>query len=64
MYTKQRKIFLEKKSFLRKSRSGGLNKKQKGFLTALAMVIKKDPTMSISKHANESEIEEKTEDSN
>ena len=41
-YTKQG-YFLQKKSFLRKRTSGGLNKKSKeGFLTALARPIK-DP---------------------
>ena len=40
---------------------GGLNKKRKeGFLTALVTVIKKDPTTSIKKHANELKIHEKT----
>ena len=44
-YTKQMNpFFLQKKSFLRKRESEGLNKKQKeGFLTALAPMIKKDP---------------------
>ena len=51
---------LQKKSFLRKRASGGLNKKQEGFLTALASPIKKDPTLSIRKHANELKIHEKT----
>ena len=37
-----------------KKGSGGLNKKQKEeFLTVLAKAIKKDPTTSIRKHANE-----------
>ena len=40
-------------------------KKQKeGFFPALAMVIKKDPTMSIRKHTNELKVHKKTEDSN
>ena len=48
---------------LRKRGKGGLNKKQKeGFLTSLTMGIKKDPTMSIRKHANELKIYKKTED--
>ena len=34
--------------------------KKKGFLTALAKVIKKDPTTSIRKHANELKVHEKT----
>ncbi len=37
-------FFLQKKSFLRKRGSGGLNKKRKeGFLTVLTTAIKKDP---------------------
>ena len=37
---KAKKNVLQKKSFLRKMRSGGLNKKQKeGFLTVLTTVI-------------------------
>ena len=53
--------FLQKKSFLRKKGNGGLNEKWKeGFLTALAMVIRKDPTTSIRKHANELKVHEKT----
>ena len=52
---------LQKKSFLRKVGSGGLNKKRKeGFLTALATTIKKDPIMSIRKHANKLKVHEKT----
>ena len=40
---------------------GGLNKKRKeGFLTDLAMAIKKDPTTSIKKHHNEFKVHEKT----
>ena len=35
-------------------------KLKEGFLTALAMGIKKDPTMSIRKHANELKDHEKT----
>ena len=39
----------------------GLNEKRKeGFLTSLATAIKKDPTMSIGKHANELKVHEKT----
>ena len=38
-----------------------MNKKQtEGFLTAFATVIKKDPTTSIRKHANELKVHEKT----
>ena len=41
------RFFLQKKSFLRKMGSGGLNKKRKeGFLTGLGTTIKKDPTTS------------------
>ena len=43
-------IFFTKKTFLRKKDCGGLNKTRKeGFLTALATVIKKDPSTSIKK---------------
>ena len=60
LYPKQRKN-LQQKSFLRKSGSGGLNiKRNEGFLTALATAIKKDPTTSIRKHANELKVHEKT----
>ena len=60
-YTKQRNFFLRKKGFLRKRVSGGLNKNQKeGFLTALTMVIKKDLTTSIKKHANKLKVDDKT----
>ncbi len=60
-YTKQRKKILLKKNFLRRSRSGGVNKKRKeGFLTAFATMIKKDPTTSIKNHANELKVYEKT----
>ena len=46
---------------VRKRRSRILNKKRKeGFLTFLTSVIKKDPTASIRKHANELKIHEKT----
>ena len=59
-FTKRRKK-LQKKSVLRKRRSGGLNKKRKeGFLTALTMAIKKDPTTSTRKHTNELKVHEKT----
>ena len=58
---KAKKNFSQKKSFLRKSGSGGLNKKRKeSFLTALATAIKRDPTTSIRKHANELKVHEKT----
>ena len=57
-----KKKFLQKKSFLflRKTGSGRLNKKWKeSVLIALAMAFK-DPTMSISKHANEFKVHKKT----
>ena len=51
----------QKKIFLQKREHGGLNKKQKKFFfTAMAMAIKKDPTTSIRKHANELKVHEKT----
>ena len=51
---------LQKKSFLKKRGSGGLNKKrQEGFLTALD-TANKDPTTSRKKHANELKVHEKT----
>ena len=44
LFDAKTKIFLQKKSFLRKGGSGGLNKKWKeGFLTSLATAIKKRP---------------------
>ena len=59
-YTKQRKMFYWK-SFLGKSGCGKLKENEKKvFLTALATVIKKDPTTSIRKHANELSVKEKT----
>ena len=52
---------LQKKNFLRKSGCKRLNKKRnKGFLTALATAMKKDPTTSIRKHASELKVHEKT----
>ena len=48
-------------SFLRKRGRGGLNKKRKeGVLTALVTAIKKDPTISIRKHANKLKVHKKT----
>ena len=44
-------------------RGGGcwrIEQKQKGFVIAFPMVIKKDPTMSIRKHANILKVYEKT----
>ena len=41
-----------------------MEQKTKGFLTVLATVIKKDPTTSIRKHADELKVHEKTEDCN
>ena len=62
-YTKQKQDLLQKKNFLRKRGSGGLNKKRnEGFLTALVTAIKKDHTTSIRKHADELKVHEKTEE--
>ena len=59
-YTKQTKIFHWEDFFLRKRRNGGLNTKWKeNFLTALTMAIKKDPSMSIRKYANELKVHKK-----
>ena len=59
--TKPNFFFYIEKELLKKSGRGGLNKKRKeGFLTALARMIKKDPTTSIRKHANKLEVHEKT----
>ena len=64
-YTKERNIFLQKKNFFRSRGSDRLNKRRKeSFLTALVTVIKKDPTTSIRKQANELKVHEKTEDTN
>ena len=52
-------MFYKKDLF--KEKSGELNKKQKGFLTAIAMAIK-DLTASIRKHTNELKVHEKTEE--
>ena len=61
LYTKQRKDILLKNSFLRKWRIEKKKKKKKqGFLTALTTAIKKNPTTSIRKHANEFWVHEKT----
>ena len=46
-------FFFIEKVFFKEKGSGGLNEKRKGFLTTLAVVIKKDPSTSIRKHANE-----------
>ena len=56
---KAKKKSLQKKIFLRKSGSGGLNKNKKVFLIALAIAIK-DPTTSIRKYANELIVHKKT----
>ena len=61
LYTKQRKSFYRKRAFSGKVRVEDWTKKWKeGFLTAPAMVIKRDPTMSIRKHDNELKVYEKT----
>ena len=52
---------LQKKSFSRKRGCGGLSKnRNKSFLTALAIVTKKDPTTSVRKHPNGLKVHEKT----
>ena len=53
---------LQKKNFLSKGWRGELNKKRKKkcFLTALTTMIKKDPTVSIRKFANELTVHKKT----
>ena len=59
-YTMKRKK-IHKKSFLRKSGSGRVNKKEKKvFLIALAMAIKKDLTASIRKNANQLKVHQIT----
>ena len=57
-YTKQRKFFTEKELF--KEKWEWRIEQKEGFLTALAIVIKKDLTMSIIKHANRLKVHEKT----
>ena len=52
-YTNQRKNFTEKELLKEKEESMIEQKTKEGFLTALATAIKKDPTTSIRKHANE-----------
>ena len=60
-HTHTKKKNLIKKSFLGKRRSEGLNRKWKdGFLTALTLAVKEDPTTSIRKHNNELKVHEKT----
>ena len=61
VYCRQSKgfFFLQKKSFLMKSGSGGLNKKlRESFLTALSLVIKKELTSSIRKLASKLKVHE------
>ena len=61
LYTKQRNFFLQKKSFLRKIWSRVLGKKLiEGFLASLSTAIKRDPTTSKRKHANELKVHEKS----
>ena len=59
-FIKQKKKLLQKKNVLWK-RIGGLKKKKRRLLTALATVITKDPTTSLRKHANELKVQKKTE---
>ena len=59
-YTKYRKNFTEKEHLRKRGWGGGLNKKRKvGFLMALAVGIKKNPTTSVRKHANELKVHKK-----
>ena len=44
----------------KENESERLNKKRKGFLTALATTIRKDPTTSISELTNELKVHKKT----
>ena len=55
-----KEFFLLNKSFLREDRWGLNNQRKEGLLTAFATAIKKDPTTSLRKHANELEVDEKT----
>ena len=58
---KEKCFFYKKRAFLRKVMRGGLNKKRnEGFLIALVMEIKKDPTMLIRKNTNELKVHKKT----
>ena len=58
------KMFTEKELFMKKWEWSMEQKTKRWLITALAMVIKKDPTMSIGKNANELKAHEKTEDNN
>ena len=62
IYRKQNKdIFSGKRVFSGKSGGWRIEQKPKeGFLSALATAIKKAPTTSIRKHANEQKVHEKT----
>ena len=53
-------FFSEKELFKEKGEWTIEQKHKEGFLTALTMVIKKDPTTSIRKHANEFKVHEKS----
>ena len=61
-YTKQRIFFFYWKELFKRRGCGGLNKKKtkEGFLTAIATVIKKDPTTRIRKNATELKVYDKT----
>ena len=53
-------FFLQKKELLEKKVTWRIEQKRKeGFLTALTTVIKKNPTTSIRRHANELKVHEK-----
>ena len=58
VYPKQ--MFLEKKSFLKKRENRGLYKKRKKAFKLLAAAIKKDPTTSVRKHADELKVHKKS----
>ena len=59
-YTKQKKNFYRKKSFLRKRRSGRSNKKREEIFSTALATAKKDPITLIRKHANELKVHKKT----
>ena len=58
LYTIQRKNFFTEKELFKEKEEWRIEQKE-GFLTALAMAIKKDPT-SIRKYTNELKVHEKT----
>ena len=55
------KIFFTEQELFKEIGEWRIEQKTKdGFLTALATAVKKDPTMSTRKHANELKVHEKT----